>query len=425
MLSHHFLVRWLIRLRHSLRYGESRRTWKSYLQPATSNSEQAVLLIGGLSSNGASTNRKLAETLHQSGTFTWSRNLPGHTGRYYDFSRSRFWQWIYDCIWAIRKLIVRFNRRDLILVGHSTGGLVVLAVLILSRLVPNRVFGYAQPHARLRGVLIFPPFRLQRRRDAQLLWIVAILYYLICPLSFLYIALTKSGMWALAIVGYVGHIKLVPKIYVPSGDDRARQATKSRVRSLISESVLLALMTIYFVSLPPLLAMLKTGIVSTVAIALFIITLLIPLMIIPKNSSDPRSMRGSLGEQGEADSTEHLAFHWLPVVTVSNLMILQFILKRFLKFCRDPLLILQGGNDRVVVVDPEWRKKLDTNSQFVLLKDFPHSDMTAHQQIELGKLINRWMAGETIPETIPGQPNSPLDSCSNNFSVPAMIEDQA
>jgi pimeloyl-ACP methyl ester carboxylesterase len=401
MLSHLFIVRWLIRLRHSLRYGGSKRTWKSYFLPGQIESDQAFLLIGGLSSNATTTNRYLAQKLHQFGVLTWSRNLPGHTGRFYDFSRSRFWHWVADCVFSIRKLVNRFKKRDLILVGHSTGGLVVLAVLILKNLFPAWLVGQREADVNFRGVLIFPPFQLQRRRDAQLLWVVAILYYIVCPLSFLYIGLMEPGMWALAIIGFVFHIRLVPKIYVPSGDQRARQSTPSRINSLISESVLLALMSIYFVSGPPLLALLGSGWVSVIAFSLFMLTLLIPLIIIPKNVADPTSTAGPQELTKSDDSTsngEHMGFRWLPVITVSNLMILQFVLKRFLRYCKSPLLVMQGGNDRVVVVSPTWIKALQPNVQFMLLRHFPHSDLSPEQQAELARIIHAWCRGE-IPIT--------------------------
>jgi pimeloyl-ACP methyl ester carboxylesterase len=391
-------------LRSGLRYGESKRSWKSFRQPGSKESTQAILMIGGLSSNAASTNRTLAKELSHGEVVTWSRNLYGHTGRYSDFSRSRLWHWIADGLLALRKLATRSKKNDAVLIGHSTGGLVVLAIIILHGLFPRRLKRKLQ-NVRLRGVLIFPPFRLQRRLDAWLLWIVAIMYYLLCPMAFLLLAFSGPWMWTLSLLAYASHVYFVPKISVPSGDERARQPEKKRKWAIVSESVFLAGICIYFVFAPPLIALFAgifPGPVAIGAFALFIVTLSAPIFLIPRNvdvaamdTADPSCHGGAIPELHvslEHRLRHHLGYRWLPVITVANLQILQFILRRFLRYCHSPILLIEGGQDKVVVVEPEWIKALGTNVDFIRLENFPHSDLTPQQQTELAKIIRNWLA---------------------------------
>lgn len=381
---------WISWLRSGIRFGQAKRSWRSYRMPGDQDCDQAVLMIGGLSSNAATTNRTLAQQLHRGHVHTWSRNLFGHTGLFSDFSRSRWWNWIADGVIALRKLVQRNKKRDILLVGHSTGGLVVLALLILHALAPRKLIK-GEDLVSLRGVLIFPPFRLRRSLDTKLLWIVAVLYYLVCPAAFLLIAFSGKWMWPMSLMGYLCHLYFVPKIYVPSGDQRAAQATKKRSRVVLSESVLLVLASIYFVAAPPLIALFAQFAPTRLAVLLlaaFIVTLILPLLIIPRS---PVELAMPPDCQTGDCPIRHVGYRWLPVITVANLVIFQFAIKYFLKYCRDPLLIIEGGQDQVVVVDPRFVSRLQTAVTKVHLASHPHSDLSWQQQIDLAEVIFDWL----------------------------------
>lgn len=386
-------------LRSGLRYGESKRTWKSFRQPGSVDSDQAMLVIGGLSSNGASVNRTLARELSRGEVLTLSRNLYGHTGRFSDFSRSRVWHWIADALISLRKLVSRFRKNDLVLIGHSTGGLVILAILILFRIAPRwlmRGINNAQG-ITLRGVLIFPPFSLKRRLDARLLWIVAIMYYLVCPAAFLLLAFSGPWMWPLSLLAYACHVYFVPKISVPSGDERARQPEKKRKWAVVSESLFLASLCIYFVSAPPLIAVLAhvgPSLWAITAFWIFIASLIAPIFLIPRKTPDVAL------ESEHADSCDlrdHLGYRWLPVITVANLQVLQFVLQYLLRFCQSRLLVIEGGKDEVVVVERTWIEALGAHAELLHLADFPHSDLNRQQQTELASIIRNWIV-DSCPE---------------------------
>jgi pimeloyl-ACP methyl ester carboxylesterase len=384
------IVRLYSLLRSGLRFGQTKRSWRSYRRSGSQSSTRGILLIGGLSSNAASTNRTLADKLSTGGSLLWSRNLHGHTGTFSDFSRSRLWNWIADALISLRKTYQRFGKRDLVLVGHSTGGLVVLAALIFSHLFPKRVVD--DPSVKLRGVLIFPPFGLQSRLDSRLLWTVAIMYYLICPAAFLILAFSGPWMWLLSLLAYFCHLYFVPKISVPSGDERVRQPKIKRRWAIVSESVFLALVCIYFVFAPPLIALfarLAPGIWAFAAFGLFIVTLGAPLFMIPRNATD--AANGA--EPSETiGSRHHVGYRWLPVITVANLLILQFVLQFLLRFCKRPTLVLEGGKDKVVIVKRNWIEAMKPHVELIELPEYPHSDLSQQQQVELAEVILAWLA---------------------------------
>lgn len=401
------IYHWLSWLRSGVRFGETKRNWRSFRLSGQEESDHAVLMIGGLSSNAATTNRTLAQHLHRGRVLTWSRNLFGHTGLFSDFSRSRMWNWIADGVIALRKLALRHKKKEIVLVGHSTGGLVALAILILHSLTPRWLLNGAD-EVNLRAALIFPPFKLQRKLDSKLLWIVAVFYYLVCPMAFLLLAFTGPWMWPLSAFGFVSHLYLVPKIYVPSGDQRASQAEKKRSRMILSESVLLAMLSLYFVSAPPLIALhaeIYRSQFSIVLFALFICTLFLPLLMMPRS---PVEVAIPPDCQNGLCPTRHVGYRWLPVITVANLVIFQFVLKFFLRYCRDPILLIEGGQDKVVIVDESYVKRLGENVQRVKLPDFPHSDLSWQQQSKLASIIVDWIESSSKREA--DESSSALDS---------------
>ena len=170
---------------------------------------------------------------------------------------------------TLRKLTYRHHKQDIVLVGHSAGGLVVAwpSVQLFPESSPWR------QSIQLRGVLIFPPFRLKRRHDTILLSMVALLYYLVCPAAFLLLALSGPWMWPLSVLAFLLHILFVPQISVPSGEERARQEADGQRWIDMPEGVLLSLACIYFVITPPLIALgagVFPGRWSSGAFALFI-----------------------------------------------------------------------------------------------------------------------------------------------------------
>ncbi len=391
------IYHWLSWLRSGVRFGETKRNWRSFRLSGDDNCDQAVLMIGGLSSNAATTNRTLAQHLHRGRVLTWSRNLFGHTGLFSDFSRSRMWNWIADGVIALRKLVVRHKKKEIVLVGHSTGGLVALAILILRSIAPRWLLERSD-EVKLRAVLIFPPFKLQRKLDSRLLWIVAVLYYLVCPLAFLLLALAGPWMWPLSAFGFLSHLYLVPKIYVPSGDQRVMEGEKKRRRMILSDSILLALLSLYFVAAPPLIALhaeIYRSQLSVVLFALFICTLFLPLWMMPRS---PVEVAIPPDCQTGLCPTRHVGYRWLPVITVANLVIFQFVLKFFLRFCRDPVLLIEGGQDKVVIVEESYVKRLGVNVQRVKLSDFPHSDLSWQQQSQLASIIVDWLENSSKRE---------------------------
>ncbi|MBX3421669.1 MAG: hypothetical protein KF752_08945 [Pirellulaceae bacterium] len=380
-------INWLL---GQVRFGaEPDQAWRPYHESGAKDCPTAFLVIGGLSSNGVHANRELSKTLHHTWgeAETWSRNLSGHTGNLFDFSGSRFWHWIADGVKSLRELTLRHAKTDIVLVGHSTGGLVVLALAILSRLFPRWFSSEGQP-VRVRGVLIFPPFRLKRSRDAALLGIVGILYYLVCPAAFLLLAFSGRWMWPMSLLAFLLHIMLVPQISVPSGEERARQEAQRSQRSPrwidIPENVLLGLACLYFVAAPPLIALgasVLPGIWSSGVFALFITSLLTPLFLMPRHSPDnPVPVVSHTG-----------GYQWMPIITVANLIILQWILKPLLGLVRCPVLIMEAELDEVVYVDPSWSTALrQAPAQTICLKGYPHSRFSTGQQTDLARLIVRW-----------------------------------
>jgi hypothetical protein len=196
----------------------------------------------------------------------------------------------------------------------------------------------------------------------------------------------------MSLLAYLCHVYFVPKISVPSGDERARQPERKRKWAIVSESVFLAMLCIYFVFAPPFIALfaeLFPGPWAIAAFGIFIVTLVAPLFLIPRKLSDVAVE----SEQKDSGSVRHhLGYRWLPVITVANLLVFQFILRFFLSCCRSPVLLMEGGQDQVVVVEPSWIKAIGSNVKLIHLADFPHSDLTPQQQIDLAKIIRNWLA---------------------------------
>jgi pimeloyl-ACP methyl ester carboxylesterase len=359
--------------------------WRPYHQFGSSDCPTAFLVIGGLSSNGSTANRQLARSLHRTwrDAHTWSRNLSGHTGHFFDYSGSRFWHWISDGLSSLHKLIHRYHKSDIVLIGHSTGGLVVLCLAILYR-VFRRSLVPKEKSIRLRCVLIFPAFRLKRRRDAILLSIVGVLYYLVCPAAFLLLALSGPWMWPMSLLAFVLHIVFVPQISVPSGEERARQEAAGRRWFDMPEGVVLGLACIYFVAAPPLIAALAgvfPGSIAQAIFAVFILTLLTPIFLMPREI-DLSSIKATSRIQ---------AYQWMPIITVTNLIILQRILRPILGWVQCPVLIFEAGLDEVVQVPSSWVSALgDQNVRKHFLYGFPHSSLSVKQQIELSDIIVDW-----------------------------------
>ncbi len=369
-----------------LRFGGPKDSvWRPYHQFGSAKCTTAFLVIGGLSSNGALTNRQLARTLHRAWkeAHTWSRNLSGHTGRFFDYSNSRFWHWFSDGYIALKKLIDRYRKDDVVLIGHSTGGLVVLLLAILFALLPRFLVPKGRS-VRLRSVLLFPAFRLQRRRDAVLLTLVGIMYYVLCPLAFLLLAMSGPWMWPMSLLAFLLHILVVPQISVPNGEERARQVASGTRWFDVPEGVLLGLACIYFVVAPPLIALTAGALPVTLShtlFAVFILTLLTPMFLIPREV-ETRSFRVVARQPG---------YQWMPCITVANLIILQYLIRPLLQFVRCPVLILIGGRDQVVEVPPNWVAAIGGGQvQTRLLPEFPHSGFSVDQQIELAGIILKW-----------------------------------
>jgi len=181
---------------------------------------------------------------------------------------------------------------------------------------------------RIRAVLIFPPFRLKRKRDARLLGLVAILYYVISPAAFILLALSGPWMWPLSLLAFLCHILFVPQIWVPNGDERASAAAAPVARRSgerrrwieMPEGLVLALACIYFVAAPPLIALggkLMPGVWINGVFALFIATLLIPLFLIPREFESKPAIGGGRSS----------GYRWLPVITAANMLLLQQLLR--------------------------------------------------------------------------------------------------
>lgn len=377
------LVEWLTGY---LRFGGPKDSvWRPYHQFGSAKCSTAFLVIGGLSSNGAMANRLLSRSLHRAWkeAHTWSRNLSGHTGRFFDYSNSRFWHWLTDGFSALKKLIDRYGKDNIVLIGHSTGGLVVLALAIFFSLMPKWIVP-ADRKVSVRTVLLFPAFRLKRRRDAVLLTLVGILYYVLCPLAFVLLAMSGPWMWPMSLLAFLLHITLVPQISVPSGEERARQEGVGTRWYDVPEGVLLGLACIYFVVAPPLIALVAgalPGALVQTMFAVFILTLLTPMFLIPREV-EPRSFRVASRQPG---------FQWMPCITVANLIILQYLMRPLLRFVRCPVLVLIGGRDEVVEVPPTWVAAIGGGQvQTRTLPEYPHSGFNVQQQAELADIILKW-----------------------------------
>ncbi len=369
-----------------LRFGADQDyAWRPHHQLGSSGSRNAFLVIGGLSANGVAANRQLARILHLTCTsaHTWSRNLSGHTGRLFDFSGSRFWHWILDGAKSLRALTRQHQMNDIVMIGHSTGGLVVLVLAILFELMP-KWFVPNGKQVKIRGVLVFPAFELKRRSDTIMLSIVAVLYYMICPLAFLMLALTGPWMWPMSVLAFLLHILLVPQISVPNGEERARQAAMGQRWYELPEKMVLAAACIYFVVAPPVLAVgagVYPGYLSSGAFALFIATLLTPLYLMPREAE--RSSLRQIARQ--------VKYQWMPIITVTNLVILQWLLRPLLKLVRCPILVIEAELDQVVSVDSRWVDALgsrDVENRYLL--GFPHSGLSVPQQVDLANVIVKW-----------------------------------
>lgn len=382
-------IEWLLGY---LRFGLPKDSvWRPYHQVGSSNCPTAFLLLGGLSSNGAMSNRQLARTIHRkrNNAHTWSRNLSGHTGRFEDYSSSRFWHWVTEGAITLKKLIHRYQKDNIILIGHSTGGLVVLALAIMLSLFPNRI-APANRQISIRGVLLFPAFRLKRKRDTMLLFMVGLLYYAICPMAFLMLAFSGPWMWPLSLLAFLLHILLVPQISVPSGEERARQEATGQRWFDVPEGVLLSLACIYFVAAPPVIAVMSglfPGSFAHTAFAFFILTLLTPMFLIPKDVT-PKSHKTAARQAG---------YQWMPIITVANLVILQLLIRPFLHLVRCPVLVLIAEKDQVVEVLPSWIDAMKNSQvQTRLMPGYPHSGLESAQQIEVADIILQWTEKGTL-----------------------------
>lgn len=284
---------------------------------------------------------------------------------------------------SIHKLIHRYHKEDLVLIGHSTGGLVVLALALIYRAFRNRLVPPGK-QVRLRCVLIFPAFRLKRKRDAFLLQIVALLYYIVCPAAFILLALSGPWMWPMSILAFALHVLFVPQISVPSGEERARQEASGRRWFDLPEGVLLAVICIYFVAAPPLIALLAGVLPGTLAqavFALFILTLLTPIFLMPREFELTK-----VKEMARIPS-----YQWLPVITAANLIILQNLLRPLLGWIQCPVLILEAEHDEVVAIPPSWLHALGhENVRKHFLYGYPHSGFSSQQQVVMADIIVRW-----------------------------------
>ena len=90
-------------------------------------------------------------------------------------------------------------------------------------------------------------------------------------------------------------------------------------------------------------------------------------------------------------AARQIGYEWLPIITVANLVILQWILRPLLRLVRCPILILEGELDKVVTVDPTWTRALgSSNVETALMHGYQHSGCSRGQQVELANLIIDW-----------------------------------
>jgi hypothetical protein len=84
-------------------------------------------------------------------------------------------------------------------------------------------------------------------------------------------------------------------------------------------------------------------------------------------------------------------YQWMPIITVTNLIILQWLLRPLLKLVRCPILVIEAELDQVVSVDSRWVDALgsrDVENRFLL--GFPHSGLSVPQQVDLANVIVKW-----------------------------------
>lgn len=381
---------WLINLFSFLKFGTEiqPRNWNNLFLSGSDTSDTGIIMFGGLSANASHSLIKIARSLYKyygSRNNVWSLNLSGHTGKYRDFTKSRFWFWILDAKSKLNMLSVRFKKKNAILIGHSTGGLVVLALILLNQIqvkvkkIQNNNY---ESKINLKAILLFPAFRLKSRKDEILLLVVAIMYYAVCPMTFVYLATKSISLFIFSCIAIFLHYKLVPRIWIPSGENRVQ--TRKKPWFKVSELVLLSGMCIFFITMP-LVVLISQAIIpnySQTIFGVFIFLLLSSIFMIPQRDTEDKCKTES--KRG---------YDYLPLVATSNLILLQILLRPFLTFAESPILIIESSADTVVDIRKSWIRDLSRKSNlvFVTLHKIPHSQWGTMEQSEIANIIVRWI----------------------------------
>ncbi|HMO18159.1 MAG TPA: alpha/beta fold hydrolase [Oligoflexia bacterium] len=368
-----------------LRFGREiqPKNWNSTILAGSDKSDSGIIIFGGLSANATQSLVQVARLFYKkySGTVhVWCLNLSGHNGKFFDFTQSRMWHWIYEGYAKLFKMIKVLGKSDIVLVGHSTGGLVVLCLLLVFKI--RKAFSPEKNrNIRIRAALIFPAFRLKSRVDESMLLIAAILYYIMCPAVFLYLAFSSFKFMILAGVALFLHFMLVPRIWIPSGDNSNQIARKPSW--MLSEVVLLSILCLGFLIMPVFIVGINyfSPDYSQTALALFIMSLICtPFLIKQKKVTEGKSESKS-------------GYDYLPIVTTANLILLQLVIRPFLGLIDSEILILESDADKVVKVTPWCFNSLDKRSKVtsVKLTSVPHSQWERDHQVEVFDHISGWL----------------------------------
>jgi pimeloyl-ACP methyl ester carboxylesterase len=367
-----------------LRFGSEARSksWNSRRLSGSDNSDSGVIIFGGLTLNTSKAFALIARLFYRDSNSTrdvWCVNMSGHTGRLKDLTKANLWHWIKDANNVLFKMSDASNKKDVLLMGHSTSGLTLLALLVLSEI--RKLLGLDKDRQlNLKAALLFPAFRLQSRFNEIMLLVVALLYYFLCPLIFIYLGTTSLKILPLAIPATILHFVLVPRIWIPYGDSRTPKWKKRRW--IVSELILLSALCIFFVTMPVVIILIHRvqPAYSSTVMGLFIISLLSILFLIPQKKSD----------RNKIDKRD--GYDYLPVITATNVVLLQIALLPFLTLIKAPVLILHSEADDVVYVPKIWCWLLSRNSDLteIQLKHMPHSKWSDEQKVQIYEIVAEW-----------------------------------
>lgn len=365
--------------------------WLSKHLSEGNGGEGAVLVLSGLSANGIPLLRQVVQALFppgQSSPEVVLSNLPGHTGHFRDFRRSRFWNWIIGVGKLLAELSKRHQGQKLTLIAHSTGAPVLAVLCVVLRIM--NFFGISSLYRQIDCFVFFAPaFGLQKDLDRNMLQSACLFHYILLPAS------TLMLLWQQPLMDYTGWLlglmliglswTFGNNVWISNGEVRneASGIEKSRL------DYLACLVFVWIELFPFLIALVATFFPSwrSLFLAVGITAVGLPALIVeyllpPVKAAPAR-------ESGEA-----MNYSRLPIITVANIIPLQIVALLCKRWVDVPTFVLIAGDDAIVnrreVI--KWFKGTRAQQRRLrVVPKCPHSRFSAEQLAEIAIRVRPWL----------------------------------